>query len=38
MFLHDGLDLSTGLAQDCWAEFTGTYIPETTSKVRQAPF
>lgn len=38
MFLQDGLDLSTGLAQSCWAEFMGTYIPETTSKVRQALF
>ncbi|KAF8308211.1 putative beta-glucosidase precursor [Clavulina sp. PMI_390] len=32
MFLQDGLDLSTGLAINCWAELKGTFTPEATSK------
>lgn len=32
MFLQDGLDLSTGLATDCWAEIYGKYTPETSGK------
>lgn len=31
MFLQDGLDLSTGLNVDCWAEIGGTYTPEQAS-------
>lgn len=34
MFLQDGLDLSTGLTNNCWAEISGTFTPEATSKVR----